>query len=1040
MKQMYLRCIALLLFSIITISAYAQTTVTGTVTEASGVAVPGATVAEKGTTNGMSTSVDGKFSLTVKPGAVLTISFIGFKTKEVTVGTQTTINVVLESGESSLNEVVVTALGIRREKKSLGYSVQEVKGQTLVDRKEPNIVNALSGQVAGLQITRSSNGPGGSSRITLRGNNSLTGSNQPLIVVDGTPLDNFIGNENGNNDYYNPGRDMGNGLADINSEDIESMSVLKGPAAAALYGSRAGNGAILITTKTGKSQSGLGITLTSSFGFESIFARPKMQTDFGQGTGGGFVNTEAVSWGEKNAGQTQTTLDGKTFKQNYNDNIKNYFQTGLQSMQGVSLQQQYKSTSVYTSYNRLDDKSYIPGAKLIRNNIMARTVSKFGSNDRWTVDTKVQYINSIAKNRPQSGYNPNNYFYYLETLPGSINVTDYKNPLDANGNMSWWHNGPDLNPYWASKYSLNEDARDRFLLNASIKYQFNNWLSVEGRAGADKYTVNAESRTYAGSPGNTGGSYSVRRTSFTEANYNVLFIAKKDNIFGKWGGTATLGGNLMDRNNSFLGASAGTLNVPNLFSINNVVGNPSISQGLNRHNINSVYGALGINYDQFLFLDGTFRNDWTSALSAANRSYFYPSATASFVFSELLNKNSSLPSWITYGKIRASYAGSGNDMTEYQLVNTYSIGKDPLNNTTASRGDVLYDPNVLSELIKEYEAGLEMRFFDSRLGFDLAVYKRNATRQLLRIPMDNLSGYSSKIINAGDIQNKGLELMVDGKILRNGNGFNWNTMVNFSMNRNVVKALTPEIDQYSLGGYDNIAVVAQAGQTFGTIYGTTFKRVNDASSPYNGQLILSGTGLPQTDDAIKSNLGNQQASSLLGVTNSFSYKNFNFSFLVDARFGGKIFSGTLQLMQARGSASNTVVNGDRKDFVVDGVVLNATTNQYEKNSTAVSPQNYWAAVAGHGNLGVTEANLYDASNIRVRNVQLSYDLSKNLLKNVGIQRARIGVSANNVWLITSHMNGMDPESVFATGSNATGFESGSAPTTRTILLNLTIGF
>nr|WP_231876054.1 SusC/RagA family TonB-linked outer membrane protein [Mucilaginibacter sp. L294] len=1023
-----------------TVAAYAQQAVTGTVSEKSGQSIPGASVTEKGTTNGISTNADGKFSLTVKPGATLVFSFLGFKTKEVVVGNSTSINVVLENSDNALNEVVVTALGIKREKKSLGYAVQEVKGQTLTDRKEPNIVNALSGQVAGLQITRSSNGPGGSSRITLRGNNSLTGSNQPLIVVDGTPLDNFIGNENGNNDYYNPGRDMGNGLADINSEDIESMSVLKGPAAAALYGSRAGNGAILITTKTGKAQSGLGITLTSSFGFENIFARPKMQTDFGQGSGGGFVNTDAVSWGEKNAGQTQKRADGSTFQQNYNDNISNYFQTGLQSMQGVSMQQQYKTTSVYTSYNRLDDKSYIPGAKLIRNNIMARTVSKFGSNDRWTIDTKIQYINSIAKNRPQSGYNPNNSFYYLETLPGSINVTDYKDPLDANGNMRWWHNGPDLNPYWASKYSLNEDARDRFLLNASIKYQFNNWLSLEGRAGADKYTINAESRMYAGAPGNTGGSYGVRRTSFTEANYSMLFIAKKDNIFGKWGANATLGGNLMDRNGSYLSANAGTLNVPNLFSINNVVGNPTINQGLNRHNINSVYGAVGINYDQYLFLDGTFRNDWSSALSAANRSYFYPSATAAFVFSELLNRNGSLPSWITYGKVRASYAGSGNDMTEYQLINTYSIGKDPLNNTTASRGTVLFDPNVTSELIKEYEAGLEMRFFDSRLGFDLAVYKRNATNQLLSIPMDALSGYTSKIVNAGDIQNKGIELMVDGKILRNNSGFNWNTMVNFSINRNVVKALTSEISQYSLGGYDNIAVVAQAGQTYGTIYGTSFKRVTDASSPYNGQLLLTGTGLPQTDDAVKNNLGNQQASSLLGVTNSFSYKNFNFSFLVDARFGGKIFSGTLQMMQARGSASNTVVNGDRKDFVVDGAVLNPTTNQYEKNTTAVSPQNYWTAVAGHGNLGITEANLYDASNIRVRNVQLSYDLSKSLLKNVGIERARIGVSANNVWLIKSHMNGMDPESVFATGSNATGFESGSAPTTRTILLNLTIGF
>jgi hypothetical protein len=381
----------------------------------------------------------------------------------------------------------------------------------------------------------------------------------------------------------------------------------------------------------------------------------------------------------------------------------------------------------------------------------------------------------------------------------------------------------------------------------------------------------------------------------------------------------------------------------------------------------------------------------------------------------------------------------GNDMAPYQLYNTYNISKDPLGNTTASRGDVLYDINVKSELIKSFEAGLEMRFFDNRLGFDFSVYKSNATRQLIDLPMDNLSGYSARKINAGDIENKGLELMVDGKILRNSNGFNWNAMVNFSMNRNLVKAITPDVSIYSLGGYDVVNIVAQTGQLYGTIYGNTFNRVNDKSSPYNGKLILSDAGLP-TISQTKANLGNQGATSLLGFTNSFSFKNLDFSFLIDARFGGKIFSGTLAHMEAIGTSNKTVVNGDRNNILVDGVVLNTTTNQYQKNTTAVSPQNYWSVVAGNGNLGVTEANLYDASNIRVRNVQLSYNFSKSLLARTGIQRAKIGVSANNVWLIKSHMNGLDPESVYATGSNATGFENGSAPTTRTILLNLTIGF
>ncbi|WP_255496122.1 SusC/RagA family TonB-linked outer membrane protein [Mucilaginibacter sp. FT3.2] len=1028
----------------ITVAAYAQKTVSGTVTEKNGLPAPGVSVVEKGTGTGTATGSDGKYSLTAKPGAILIFSFIGLKTQEVTVGTGSTINVVLESAENSLTEVVVTALGIKREKKSLGYAVQEVKGQALADTKEPNIVNSLSGKVAGLQITRSSNGPGASSRITLRGNNSLVGDNQPLIVVDGVPLDNFTGpnidpNGKRNNDYYNPAKDMGNGLSDINADDIESVSVLKGPSAAALYGSRAGNGAILITTKTGKKQNGLGITLTSSFGFESIFARAKMQTQFGQGTQGGYVATSNLDWGQKNNGQVQTLLDGTKEPQQYYDNVSNAFQTGLTSNQGVSFQQQYNSTSVYTSYNRLDDKSYIPGAKLIRNNLMARTVSKFGPRDKWTMDTKVQYINSTALNRPQAGSNSANYFTTLVNMPTSIDVRNYKNAVKPDGTMNWWGPGPELNPYWAQQYNLNQDVRNRFLLNASLKYQFNDWLSLEGKGGADTYSTNANNRTYGGAPGNPGGSYGISSNSFTETNYSGLLTAKKDNVFGKFGGVVTLGGNLMNQQRSFLGAGAGTLTVPNLFMINNAVGNPTFTQGLIKHDIYSVYGSVGINYDQLLFVDGTFRNDWSSTLNAANRSYFYPSVSTSFVFSELMSRNGNLPSWFTYGKIRGSFASVGNDMDPYQLYNTYTIGKDPLGNTTASRGDVLYNPNVKSELIKSYEAGLEMRFFDSRLGFDFSVYKSNATNQLITLPLDNLSGYTGKIINAGNIQNKGLELMLDGKIVRNNNGFNWNAMVNFSMNRNQVKALTPDVSIYPLGGYDVVSIVAQTGQLYGTIYGTVFNRVNDPSSPYNGKLILSGTGLP-TVSQTKSNLGSQGASSLLGFTNSFSYKSFDLSFLIDARFGGKIFSGTLAHMEAIGTSNKTVVNGDRANMVVDGVVLDPTTNKYQANTASVSPQNYWAAVAGNGNLGVTEANLYDASNIRVRSVQLSYNISKSLLARTGIQRAKIGMSVNNLWLIKSHMNGMDPESIYATGSNATGFENGSAPTTRTVLLNLTVGF
>ncbi|SDD36474.1 hypothetical protein SAMN05216464_101536 [Mucilaginibacter pineti] len=670
---------------------------------------------------------------------------------------------------------------------------------------------------------------------------------------------------------------------------------------------------------------------------------------------------------------------------------------------------------------------------------MARTVSKFGD-DKWTLDTKVQYINSTALNRPQGGSNTSNNFYALSLLPTSIDVRDFKNRTDNNGIMTWWRLGSELNPYWASKYNLNQDIRDRLLLNASLKYQFTSWLNAELKGGADTYTTNTESKTYAGSNTTTTGSYGIGKSTFTETNYSGLLTAKKDNLFGKLGGVATFGGNLMNRQSASLSASANPLQVPNLFSVNNSSTNPSVSQSQSRKDIYSVYGSLGLNYDGYLFVDGTFRNDWSSALSAATRSYFYPSLSGSFVFTELMSRSgSTLPSWLTYGKIRGSFASVGNDMDPYQLYNTYTIGKDPLGNTTAGRGDVLYDANVRSEQIKSYEAGLEMRFFNSRVGFDAAVYKSNATNQLINLPLDNLSGYSSKIINAGNIQNKGFELMVDGKIFQNPEGFNWTTMLNFSINRNKIVSIAPDVNTYGLGGFDDISIVAETGKLYGEIYGSRFLRVKDASSPYNGQMILTSTGLPQTDPD-NARLGNQQASSLLGFTNSFAYKGFDLSFLIDARFGGQIFSGTIANMEQYGTSNKTVVGGARADMLVDGVVLNTTTNQYEKNTTKTSVQNYWTVVAGHSNIGITEANLYDASNVRIRNVQLGYNLPKKFLAGTGIQRAKIGVSANNVWLISSHMNGMDPESVYATGTNATGFESGSTPTTRTFLFNLTIGF
>lgn len=1036
MKKLYLKTLSILLLCLLTTVAFAQRTVRGKVSDSSG-PLPGVTVTVKGTSKAAQTDQTGSFSISVNQGEVLEFKMLGYNTITKPADGQTSFDVILEAATSDLSEVVVTALGIKREKKSLGYGVQEVKGETLVAAKEPNLANTLSGKIAGLQVVRSSDGPAGSSKILLRGSNSLTGSNQPLIVVDGIPIDNFTGAPD--NGYWNRSLDMGNGIADINPDDIETLSVLKGPSAAALYGSRAGNGVILITTKTGRAQSGLGITVASSYGMSSIFTNPELQNTFGQGNNNTYNATVVSSWGPKADGQLVTNWDGRQTPLTIHDNVANYMQQGININNSVSFQQMFKGTSVYTSYNRVQDEGIVPGTKLLRNNLTARTVSKFGKDDRWVTDTKIQYSNTKANNRPIGGRD-NSSAYTLYMLPRSMDITEFQDAKNAAGNMLWFQGaGSQVNPYWSNLYNLNQDSRDRFILNGSLKYNFNSWLNAEVKGGADLYTTSTESKVYSGSPIAATGRYSMGKQTFSETNFSTLITAKKDNIFGKMGGMLSVGGNLMQSDFSSLSSSVGLLVVPNLFSLNNGVSPAGVSEGVSKRRINSLYGNAQINYDGYLYLDATFRNDWSSTLSKENRSFFYPSVSLSYVITDMLtNMGSTLPSWFSFAKLRASYAQVGNDLAPYQLYNTFNIGKDPNGNTTAGRNGVLLDPNVRSELIKSLELGTEIRFLNNRIGLDLSYYKSNATRQLIDLPMDALSGYTAKKVNAGDIQNQGVELVVDGRVVGKPGGFNWNTSLNYSHNNNTVEALSEGVTKYALGGFDDVSVLAVVGQKYGEIYGTRYNRVKDVNSPYFDQIILDANGLPTRDPEIV-RLGNQQASSMIGFTNTFEYKGFGLSFLFDARIGGQIFSATQVALQASGSAAVTAPNGARDNFVVAGVVSNGSGG-FVNNTKAVTPQQYWLAVATANNLGITEANIYDASNIRLRNVQLSYSLSPKLLAKTPIKNAKFGVSCNNVWLIKSHMNGIDPESVYATNSNATGFENAGLPTMRNFLINLSLGF
>ena len=1022
---------------------------TGTVQDSKGEAIVGATILVKGQAKGKGTLTDpkGHFVLSgLKVGSELVISCVGYKTQTVR-WTGTPLSITLEDEMTQLSGVVVTALGIRREKKALGYAMQEVKGDQLMAVREPNITNALSGKVSGIQIIKGSSSPGSSSKIVLRGNSSLSGSNQPLIVVDGVPMDNTTGATN--NDFWNPAADMGNGLSDINAEDIESMTVLKGASAAALYGSRAGNGVIQIITKSGRKNNGLGVTISSSVGVERLFMVPRLQSQFGQGTDGAYKNDVSSSWGPRIEGQEYTKWDGtKTTIRAY-DNVASYFKSpGIDLTENIAFSQMYDRTSIYSSLTRTDNKSHIPGASLGRTNMTLRATTKFGPSDRWSTDTKVQYIRSFVQNRPLNGANASNAFYTMYSLPRSMDIRDFEEARTPQGAMRWYGVGNQTNPYWASKYNLNNDTRDRFLISAALKYKITDWLNAELRVGSDQYSTRIERKTYAGSPiAGGGGKYETEQIKFYENNYSFLVSVQRDNVFGKLGLSGSVGGNLMERKHNGLRASVSQLIVPNLFSLTNGTDKPDNSESYSHKKINSLYGTAQLNWDGYFFLDGTLRNDWSSSLAKANRSFLYPSISTSLVITDMLRKmDVNAPSWLSFAKVRASAAQVGNDLEPYQLYSAYRIEKDPLGGTMANIDNVLYNEKVRSELIKSYELGLEMRFFDSRFGVDFAWYRTNATNQLIRLGMDPASGYDAKMINAGNIQNEGIEFMVTADIIRS-EGLKWNAQLNLSHNENrIIKlydggGIESPVTEYNLGTYDNLKILAREGGKYGEIWGSSYKRVEDKTSELYGKIITDENGLPIAGDEKK--LGDQQPDLLAGLTNSFSFAGFDLSFLIDARFGGKMFSGTNHALQAGGAAAATVVNGARDKFVVDGAVESEVAGKtvYTKNTIEVTPQDYWGAIVGRsGNLGINEANIYDATSVRLRNIALSYTLPKSLLKNTPITKAKLGISCNNVWMIKSYMNGIDPESVFATGSNATGYEFASSPTTRSFLFNITLGF
>lgn len=1021
--------IVLLVFAL---PGMAQTIVKGVVKDSKeGAPIPGVTILLKENPSvGTSTDVNGAFSIKVAKGTeTLRVSFVGYVTQEVPLKGQTSITVMLEPESIQMSEVVVTALGIKRDKKSLGYSLSEVKGDGLTQTRDANVANALTGKVAGMQIKQAGTGPSGSSRIVIRGNNSIGNNNQPLVVVDGVPIDNSTG---GSDDFWgNRNVDRGSGISDISPDDIESISVLKGAAAAALYGSRAGNGVIMITTKKGTESKGFSMSFNSNLTFDTPMQTPTFQNEYGQGLNGTFTNTDAGSWGAKMTGQTVNALMGqKQYLPNGNDLYKDFLRVGTTWTNSVEMTTTKDNSSTRIGITRLDNNGVIPNSNFDRTSFNIRNNSIWG---KLTTDFKINYVNQNTDNRIKLAGDPDNIFLNYLQMPRSVAMSDYKAyestgyGFTKNGAPASYisnYNGMSRNPYWSAYRNTNEDKKDRVIGMASAQYDFAKWFNLKIRYGVDLEHSMFSDRLATGTPywltqGFTGD-YRVINQSFREQNADFLFTAQ-GKLFSKLSAVASFGGNVMDRKNTYQLAQASGLVVPNFYAISNgAIRNADYA--FTRKQIRSLYGTASLSWDSYAYLDMSLRNDWSSTLPASNRSYIYPSVGGSILVKELLDKFNISTGVVNFAKVRVSWAEVGNDTDPYNLTNYYDIRYDN-NILNVSTRNYKVEPNLRPEKIRSWEVGAEVRMLKNRLGIDFAYYQKNAYNQILKIMVPPATGYQYKIVNAGDVENSGVELAINATPVRQSN-FEWNTTFTFSKNKNKIKSLIDGTPRQVLsdGSVTFMSVVAEVGGSYGDIYGTSYKR-ND-----KGQIMVDDSGIPLPGDNVK--LGNYQPSWMGGWQNTFKIHRFDLGLMVDMRYGGKVYMGSIKQGAINGNLSMTLEGRDGT-FVVPNSVVASTG---AANTHQITAQNYWNGISS-----ITEPWLYDATNVRLRELSLGYSIPRSFTTKIGLKGVKVSAIARNVFMIYSKTKGFDPESAYTTG-NAQGIEWGSMPTLRSIGFNVNVTF
>ncbi len=1029
--------------------------------------VPGVNILVRNTELGTTTDGDGNFTLNAPAGATLVFSSIGFAGQTVPIGNQTQLTVTLQEAEQSLGEVVVTALGIKKEAKRLGYATAVVNPEQVTTNRTVNFMNALQGKIAGVNISSLGTGAAGTSKIRIRGQSSFSGQNSPLIVVNGVPIDNSnfgqnTGNTGGDNSIGNRSgtnySDGGDGLSSINPDDIEGMTVLKGGTAAALYGSRAKDGAILITTKTKGTSQGIGVTYNTNFTTDQPLDYTDFQYEYGQGEYG--VRPTAAnptsgvwSFGEKFAGQTQVLFGGITLPyQPVYDRINTFYRNGSTWTNSVSLSSGSEKGGFNLSLSNLDNKG------ITRNNSYSRKTINLGFSynlsPKLSVTGTLNYSNEYNKNPPQIAQQDNSTPTVVYTLANSLplDVLEANQINPATGNEFVYSRFMNrTNPYFVLNNKFENIRRDRLFGNVAVRYNFTDWLYLQGRVGQDywsrdqDYNFPTGQASLAAAPaGFVNGTYVQEARRFREINSDFLIGATRK--FGVFGIDITAGGNQLYRRSDLNSVLVTDFIVRGLYvPQNGRVKDPLY--GLNERKVNSLYGAAELSYKDFLYLNGTVRNDWFSTLAPANRSILYPSITGSFVFSQAFNN---LPGWLNFGKLRGAYAevGSDGDVAPYSNNLFYAINANLFPNPAGQGQPVgfITSNTVPSSTLKpsrvaEAEFGLELKMFNSRVGLDFAVYEKVTSDQIVQAQSSDASGYTSTLINNGQSRNRGIEILLNLSPVRTTN-FSWDVTLNGSYNKTkLLKLISPDgfipnsnpaapkvPEQIVVGNGVFVGDLRQVvGQELGQLY--SFGYARDAQ----GRIVHGGDGIPSRTPAPIS-FGSALPKYIGGITNTVNYRGLNLSFLIDFKLGGKMISGTNLNLFRHGLQRETLVGRGDADNKMVGAGVNANG---EANAVRAFVQDYYS-VGRSKSLG--EQVVYDAGFWKLRQISLGYDFTKFLSKDLFIKAIRISAVANNVAILKKWVPNLDPEQFGFSSDNLIGLESTGLPTTRSIGFNLNVKF